>query len=74
MLTKRETLLGRGHPGREQEGKGTQKHCSDTWLAVSGFMEMGFISRLSLTSHSHSESFLVTHTLLSQNGLQQEGF
>ena len=29
------------------------------WLAVSGFMVMGLISRLSLANHSDSESFMV---------------
>ena len=29
------------------------------WLAVSGFMVTGFVSRLSLANHSDSESFLV---------------
>ena len=27
MLTKQENLLGKGHPGGEQEGKGTQEDC-----------------------------------------------
>ena len=44
------------------------------WLAVSGFMEMGLLSRLSLASYSDSGLFLVAHTLLSQDGCQQEGF
>ena len=35
---------------------------------------MGFLSGLSLASHSDSESFLVVHALLSQNGCQREGF
>ena len=29
---------------------GTQKNCSAVWLAVSVFMEMGFVSGLSLAS------------------------
>ena len=70
VLTKQETLLGRG-TWVEQEGKGTQENCSAMWLEVSGFMVMGLISRLSLTSHSGSESFLVVHTLFSQDGCQQ---
>ena len=37
-------FIGKGHPGGEQEGKGTQKNCSATWLAVSGFMLMGLVS------------------------------
>ena len=43
-------------------------------LAVSGFMVMGLVSRLSLASHSDSGSFLVLHPLLSQDGCQQGGF
>jgi len=34
----------------------------------------GLVSRLSLTSHSDSESFLVVRVLLSQDGCQWEGF
>ena len=48
VLTKQEILLG----------KGTQEHCS----AVSGFMVMGLVSRLSLANHSYSEPFLVVQT------------
>ena len=74
VLTKQEILLGKGARGGEQEGKGTQENCSVTWLAVSGFMVMGLVSRSSLTKHSDSESFLVAHTLLSQDRCQREGF
>ena len=49
-------------------GKGTQENCSATWLAVSGFMVMGLDSGWSLDNHSDSESFLVVHTSLSQDG------
>ena len=35
---------------------------------------MGFVSRLSLASRSGSGSFLVAHTLLSQDGRQRKGF
>jgi len=38
------------------------------WLAVSGFMVMGLVCRLSLSNHSDSGSFLVMHSLLSQDG------
>ena len=38
------------------------------WLAVSGFMVMGLDSGWSLDNHSDSESFLVVHTSLSQDG------
>ena len=44
------------------------------WLAVSGFMVMGLVSRLSLANHSDSEPFLVLHALFSQDGCQREGF
>ena len=44
------------------------------WLAVSGFMVMGLVFGLSLANHSDSESFLVVHTLFSQDGCQSEGF
>ena len=50
MLTKQKALLGRGPLGREQEGEGAQENCSATWLAVSGFMVMGLVSRLSLAN------------------------
>ena len=41
---------------------------------MSGFMVMGLVSWWSLTNHSNSESFVVVHTLLSQDGCQREGF
>ena len=64
--------MGKGRPGGEREGRGTQEDCSATWLAVSGFMVMGLLSTLSLTNLSESESFLVVHALLSQDGCQQK--
>ena len=70
VLTKQETLLGRGARGRWQEGKGTQEDCSATWFTVLGFMVMGLVSGLSLVNHSDSGSFLVAHTLLCQDGCQ----
>ena len=39
-----------------------------------GFMVMGLVSGLSLANHSDSESFLVVHTLYSQDGCQRGGF
>ena len=44
-------FIGKGHPGREQQGKETQETCSVTWLAVLGFMMMGIVSGFSLTNH-----------------------
>ena len=69
-------FIGKGRPGGEQEGQGqgTQENCSAIWLAVSGFMVTGLVSRLSLANHSDSESFLVVHALFSRDGCQREGF
>ena len=43
-----------GHPGGEQESKGTQENCSAVWLTVLGFMVMGLVSGWSLANHSNS--------------------
>ena len=56
-------FIGKGRPGGEQEGKGTQENCS-----AACFMVMGLISRWSLANQSNSESFLVAHASLSQDG------
>uniref|UniRef100_A0A8D0Y932 Abhydrolase domain containing 4, N-acyl phospholipase B n=2 Tax=Sus scrofa TaxID=9823 RepID=A0A8D0Y932_PIG len=40
-------FIGKGHLGREQQGKGTQENGSSVWLTVSGFMGMGSVSWLS---------------------------
>ena len=37
-------------------------------------MVMGLVSGWPLANHSNSESFLVEHALLSQDGYQREGF
>ena len=69
VLTKQEILLGKGtrvESSRVREG--TQESYSAGWLLVSGFMVMGLVSGVSLASHSDSESFLVVHALLSQEG------
>ena len=68
MLTKQEIFIGKGQLGGEQQGKGTQENCSAAWLAMSGFMVMGLVSGWSLANHSNSESFLVAHASLSQDG------
>ena len=67
-------FIGKGCPGREQQGKGTKENCSATWIAVSGFMVTGLVSGLSLDKHSDSGSFLMAHAWLSQDGFQREGF
>ena len=49
---KAKCFIGKGCPGREQQGKGTQENCSATWLLVSGFIVTGSqLSRLSPASH-----------------------
>ena len=70
-------FIGKGHPGGEQQGKGTHENCFAKQLAIWGIMVMGLVSGLSLANHSDSddsESFLVVHTLLSQDRCQLEGF
>ena len=47
-------FIGKGHPGGEQEGKGTQENCSAECLAVLGFMVMGWVSGYYLANHSNS--------------------
>ena len=48
-------FIGKRCLGGEQQGKGTQEDRSATWVAASGFMVMGLVSRWSLaTNHSNS--------------------
>ena len=70
MLTKQEPLLEevtRAESSRVREPKRTAQPRA-AWLAVSGFMVMGLVSGLSLANHSDSESCLVVHASLSQDG------
>ena len=64
MLTKQEILLGKGTWAESSRVREPRRPA----LPVSGFMVMGLVSRLSLANHSNSESFLVVHTSLSQDG------
>ena len=64
VLTKQETVIGKGQLGKKQEGKGTRKNCPATWLSVSSFMVMVLVYRLSLGSHPNSGSWLVVLVLL----------
>ena len=66
-------LLGRG-AWWESRGKETQETCSATWLAISCFMVMRSLFELSLANHSDPWPFLLMSTLLSQSGVQHEGF
>ena len=47
VLTKQETLMGKGCLCREQEGQGNQENCSAFRPTVSGFRVMGLVSGLS---------------------------
>ena len=67
VLTKQETLLGRGAAGRGNRG-GLLCHVTHS-LGFSGD-EMSFW--LSLASHSDSGSFLVVHALLKQDGCSEK--
>ena len=67
MLTKQEILLGkdtRVESSRVREPRRTALPRG----AVLDFMVMGLVSGWSLANHSNSESFLVAHTSLSQDG------
>ena len=71
MLTKHETLLGRGaraESRRVREPRSTALPCG------SQFHGDGISFPLPLANHSDSGSFLVVHALLSQDGCQQGGF
>ena len=64
MLTKQEILLRKGtwvESSRVREPRRTA-------LPMSGFMMMGLVSGWSLANHSNSESSLVAHASLSQDG------
>ena len=67
MLTKQEIFGGKGtrvESSRVREPRRTALPRG----SVSGFMVMGLVSGWSLANHSNSESFLVVHASLSQDG------
>ena len=68
LTDKARDFIGKGHPGGEEQGKGTQEDCSAMWSAVLCFMVIGLVSWWYLANHSNSESFLVAHAWLSQDG------
>ena len=59
-------FIGKGRLGGEQQGQGTQKDGSATWLPVLGFLVMGLVSKLSPVNHSDWS--------LRQDGFQRGGF
>ena len=69
MLTKQEMLLGKGtwvESSRVREPRRTSLPCGSH--VVSGFMVMELVSGSSLANHPNSESFVVRHASLSQDG------
>ena len=71
VLAKQEILLGKGtqvESNRVREPRRTALSGSVGWLSVSGFMVMGLVCGWSLANPSNSESFLVAHASLSQDG------
>ena len=70
MLTKQEILLGKGT--RVESSRVREPRSTALWLAVSGFMVMELVSRLSLANHSDSESFMVVHALFSQDDARED--
>ena len=77
MLTKQEILLGKGTQVEGRRVRDPRRtalpHGLESYVLF-GFMVMGLVSRLPLANHYDSESFLVVHALLSQDGCQREGF
>ena len=73
-VEKERDFIGKGFLGEEQEGSGTREDCSATWLVVSGFTVIKWVSRLSLANHCDSGFILVVHALLLQDGFQRGGF
>ena len=68
-LAKQEILLGKGtqvESSRVREPRRT--------ALPHALMVIGLVSKLSLANHSDSQSFLVVHASLSQDGCQREGF
>ena len=82
VLTKQETLLGRGALGREQQVREPRRTAllRGSWSQM--LWEWGLVSRFSLASHlahtlfglSDSGPFLVAWAPLSQGGFQLRGF
>ena len=71
MLTKQEILLGKGTRMESSRVREPRRTALPHGSQSPGFMVMGLVSGLSLANHSDSESFLVVHTLFSQDGCQR---
>ena len=68
MLTKQEIILGKGTRVESSRVREPRRTALPQWLTVLGFTVMGLVSGWSLANHSNSESFLVVHASLSQDG------
>ena len=66
-------FIGKRCLGGEQQGKGTQEDRSATWVAASGFMVMGLVSRLSLANHSDSGCFQGAHAIAQPRWMPARG-
>ena len=66
-------FIGKRCLGGEQQGKGTQEDRSATWVAASGFMVMGLVSRLSLANHSDSGCFQGVHAIAQPRWMPSRG-
>ena len=69
MQTKQEILLGKGAWVENSRARELRRTALTHGCSL-GFMVMGLVSGLSLSSHSDSDSFLVVHTSFSQDGCQ----
>ena len=67
-------FIGKGHLGGEQQGRETQENSSATVAHSLGFYGDGISFRVVFSQSSDSESFLVVHALLRQDGSQREAF
>ena len=64
MLTKQETLLGKGASAEGSRVRGPKR------TPVSGFMVIGLVSGFFFANYSNSRSLLVVHASLSQDKCQ----
>ena len=74
VLTKQEILLGKGTQVEGNSVRDPGAMLCHMAHSPTRCRLMELVSRLSLANHPDSESFLVVHTLFSQDGCQREGF
>ena len=71
VLTKQEILLGKGTRAESSRVREPRRTGLSHGSRSRDFMVMGLVSGLSLANHSDSESFLMVHSLFSQDGCQR---